>query len=382
MVVNKPPMGWNSWNTYAEKIDEALILESARALKESGLADAGYNYVVIDDCWALHERGKDGKLVPDPEKFPRGMKALADEIHALGLKFGMYSCSGLMTCARYPSSLDREWIDAKTFAEWGVDFLKYDYCYKPLNRRGEELYRAMQLALANSGREILLSACSWGADKTHEWIRSTGSGMWRSTGDIFDNWNSIKSLILQQMTILPYGGRGCFNDMDMLVVGMNGKGNVGLGGCTEEEYRTHFGAWCMLQSPLMIGCDVRNMSEFTRSLLTNPMLLSIDQDPLCAQTFRLDSLTVDFDPNKQDCCILARMLEGGDIALGFFNLSDSVKNLHCTLNDIGLGVSSGMTLEMCDCFTGEKRSPICGTVSAMGLQPHACKVYRCKVVKA
>ena len=138
----------------------------------------------------------------------------------------------------------------------------------------------------------------------------------------------------------------------------------------------------MLQSPLMIGCDVRNMSDVTRSLLTNPMLLSIDQDPLCAQTFRLDTLTVDFDPNKQDCCILARMLEGGDIALGFFNLSDSVKNLHCTLNDMGLGVSSGMTLEMCDCFTGEKRSPICGTVSALGLQPHACKVYRCKVVKA
>ena len=382
MVVKTPPMGWNSWNTFGKNIDESLIRETADAMVDTGLLDAGYNYLVIDDCWAELERDSEGRLVPSAEKFPNGMKAVADYVHSKGLKFGMYSCAGIYTCARYPSSFGYEFIDAETFASWGVDFLKYDYCNKPVDVPGHVLYKRMGLALANCGRDILLSACSWGADKTHEWIRSTGSGMWRSTGDIFDNWNSIKSLILQQLPILPYGGRGCFNDMDMLVVGMNGKGNVGLGGCTEEEYRTHFAAWCMLQSPLMIGCDVRNMSEFTRSLLTNPMLLSIDQDPLCAQTFRLDTLTVDFDPNKQDCCILARMLEGGDIALGFFNLSDSVKNLHCTLNDMGLGVSSGMTLEMCDCFTGEKRSPICGTVSAMGLQPHACKVYRCKVVKA
>ena len=185
MKINKPPMGWNSWNTFAENIDEQLILDSADALIEKGLLDAGYNYVVIDDCWALRERGKDGKIVPDPKKFPNGMRSLADKLHAKGLKFGMYSCSGLMTCAQYPSSLDREWIDAQSFAEWGVDFLKYDYCYRPANRKGEESYRAMGLALANSGRDILFSACSWGADKTHEWIRTTGADRLRGGGQLF-----------------------------------------------------------------------------------------------------------------------------------------------------------------------------------------------------
>ena len=372
MVVNKPPMGWNSWNTYAEKIDEALILESARALKESGLADAGYNYVVIDDCWALHERGKDGKLVPDPEKFPRGMKALAGEIHALGLKFGMYSCSGLMTCARYPSSLDREWTDAQTFAEWGVDFLKYDYCYKPLNRRGEELYRAMQLALANSGREILLSACSWGADKTHEWIRSTGSGMWRSTGDIFDNWNSIKSLILQQMTILPYGGRGCFNDMDMLVVGMNGRGHVGLKGCTADEYRVHFAAWCLLGSPLMIGCDIRNMDAEAKAILTNPALIAIDRDARCAHPYIIRQSDNDEYP------LIVRHLADGDIAFGFFNLSDSAANLWIPLADLGISFTQGKSAEGKDVYTGKPLALKNETLFAT-VPPHGCEVYRLKI---
>ena len=383
MIVNKPPMGWNSWNTYAENIDEALILESARALKESGLAQAGYKYVVIDDCWALKERGKDGKLVPDPAKFPRGMKALADDIHAMGLKFGMYSCCGRMTCARYPSSLDHEWTDARSFAAWGVDFLKYDYCFKPKNRSGDDLYRTMRLALANSGRDILFSGCSWGADKTHEWIRTTGAGMWRSTGDIFDNWKSICDLFHRQMSILPYGGRGCFNDMDMLVVGMHGKGHVGLGGCTDEEYRTHFAAWCFLQSPLMIGCDVRNMSDATRALLTNPMLIALDQDALCAQTYRILPYEGAFedDPSENRYYMLARMLENGDVALGFFNFTEEERRMECTLDEVGLGVPSGRTLELCDCFTGEKCLPQCGSV-CVTLAPHACAVYRGKVVKA
>lgn len=378
MIVNKAPMGWNSWNTFAEKIDETLILKSADALIESGLAESGYKYVVIDDCWALRERGKDGRLEADPKKFPRGMKVLAEEIHRRGLKFGMYSCCGLMTCAGYPSSLDREWTDAQTFAEWGVDYLKYDYCYRPWNRRGEELYRAMGHALANSGREILFSACNWGADESQKWIRTTGADMWRSTGDIVDNWNSVKDIIGKQFALLAYNAKGCFNDMDMLIVGMNGKGNVGLGGCTEAEYRTHFAAWCLLQSPLMIGCDVRNMDTFTLNLLKNPVLLSIQQDEKCMQVYRADS-PADWNSERGESFAAARGLSNGDIAIGFFNLSDDVRGIICTLNDLGIGVSSGKTLEMQNCWTNETEYPVNGAI-LKSLNPHESVVYRAKIV--
>ena len=201
MFTTRPPMGWNSWNTFAEKIDEKLVREMADVIVEKGLDKFGYNYVVIDDCWAEKTRDSSGRLVPDKNKFPSGMKALADYVHSKGLKFGMYSCAGVLTCGQYPASYDYEFIDAKTFAEWGVDFLKYDFCYKPEFVAGKSLYRRMGLALANCGRDILFSACSWGAEKTHEWIRSTGAGMWRSTGDIFDNWNSVKNIIMQQVDI-------------------------------------------------------------------------------------------------------------------------------------------------------------------------------------
>lgn len=232
MIVKTPPLGWNSWNTFGHNINETMIKEMADAMVETGLRDAGYEYLVIDDCWSLHERDENGKLVADPEKFPGGMKAVADYVHSKGLKFGMYSCDGTMTCARYPSSFDYEFIDAATFAEWGVDFLKYDNCNRPVNYPGRLLYKRMGLALANCGRDILFSACNWGVDNSPEWIKETGAHMWRSTGDIVDNWQSIKDLTLAQLPLLKTNGQGCFNDMDMLVVGMGGKGNVGVGGCT------------------------------------------------------------------------------------------------------------------------------------------------------
>lgn len=218
MIKNTPPMGWNSWNTFGADINEKLIFETADKMVETGLLDAGYDYLVIDDCWSLKERDNDGRLVADPEKFPHGMKAVADYVHSKGLKFGMYSCAGNLTCAGYPGSFEHEFTDAGTFAEWGVDFLKYDYCYHSNIIHGKYLYRRMGLALKNCGRDILFSACSWGADNTAEWMRETGANMWRSTGDIFDTWESIKKLTEEQDAILPYGGAGCFNDMDMLVV--------------------------------------------------------------------------------------------------------------------------------------------------------------------
>ena len=359
-------MGWNTWNTFAEKINEELILASADKLVETGLKDAGYEYVIIDDCWALRERDKNGKLVPDPEKFPHGMKYVADYIHKKGLKFGMYSCCGTMTCAGYPASYDHEFIDAATFAEWGVDFLKYDYCFRPSATEGKLLYRRMGLALANCGRDILFSGCSWGADNTHEWIGTTGANMWRSTGDIFDTWESLKSLILAQYDILPFGGQGCFNDMDMLIVGMNGRGHVGLKGCTEEEYKLHFAAWCLLESPLMIGCDIREMSEGAKAILTNKELIAIQQDPRCNRPY-----IIKFG-NCADFPIIVRALANGDLAVGFFNLSDSAANLWVPLDDLGVPFSQNRKLEGKEVYTGN------ATLSQT-LEAHTCAVYRLKV---
>lgn len=372
MIKHLPPMGWNTWNTFAENINEELILASADVFVSSGLKDAGYEYVVIDDCWALKERDKDGRLVPDPEKFPHGMKYVSDYIHSKGLKFGMYSCCGTMTCAGYPASYNREFIDAATFAAWGVDFLKYDYCFKPSSSEGKLLYRRMGLALASCGRDILFSGCSWGFDKTHEWIGSTGANMWRSTGDIFDTWESLKSLIVQQYDILPFGGQGCFNDMDMLIVGMKGRGHVGLKGCTDEEYKLHFAAWCLLESPLMIGCDIREMTEETKAILTNPILLSIDQDARCNRPYIIKFV------GNNDYPIIVRHLENGDIALGFFNLTDSSANFWVPTDDIGVPILQGKRLEGTEAYTGEKITDVNATLSAF-LEPHTCKVYRLKI---
>ncbi len=258
MIQLTPPMGWNSWNTFGKNISEVTLREAADALVKTGLRDSGYQYFVIDDTWALRERGKDGRLIPNPDKFPNGIKAVSDYVHDKGLKFGIYSCAGTMTCAQYPGSYEYEFLDAETFAEWGVDFLKYDYCFKPTFERGELLYRRMGLALANCGRDILFSACSWGNDDTKSWIKTTGAHMWRSTHDVFDSWESIKMRAKEQLDIQKYNGLGCFNDMDMLVVGMNGKGNVGLTPSSFVQYRTHFALWALLGSPLMIGCDIRN----------------------------------------------------------------------------------------------------------------------------
>ena len=249
MQQKTPPMGWNSWNTFGANINEQLIFDTADKLVETGLRDLGYNYLVIDDCWSLRERGADGRIVPDPEKFPHGMKAVADYVHEKGLKFGMYSCAGNLTCAGYPASFDHEFVDAATFAEWGVDFLKYDYCNHNAMLHGKYLYRRMGLALKNCGRDILFSACSWGADDTALWIRETGADMWRSTGDINDSFESVRELTEQQESILPYGGTGCYNDMDMLVVGMHGKGQCGdAAAWTTTQYQDaflHMGAVCI-----------------------------------------------------------------------------------------------------------------------------------------
>lgn len=374
MIKNTPPMGWNSWNTFGADINEKLIFETADKMVETGLLDTGYDYLVIDDCWSLKERDKDGRLVADPEKFPHGMKAVADYVHSKGLKFGMYSCAGNLTCAGYPGSFEHEFTDAETFAEWGVDFLKYDYCYHSNIIHGKYLYRRMGLALKNCGRDILFSACSWGADNTAEWMRETGANMWRSTGDIFDTWESIKKLTEEQDAILPYGGAGCFNDMDMLVVGMYGKGNVGLEGLNDVQYKTHFSIWALMGSPLMIGCDIRNMNEETHSILTNKELIKINQDKDCRQVFKL--------PNhwNDNVKIYARNLENGDIAVGMFNFGGEKAAVRMTVDELGIPESTDRTLKLENVWDNETVTVTNGAF-IHDIEPCGCLVYRCKVVK-
>ena len=220
-----PPLGWNSWNTFTWQINEELIKQVADTFVESGLKDAGYEYVVIDDCWSEKQRDENGRLVPDHWKFSEGIKPVADYVHSKGLKFGMYSCAGTHTCGGHPGSFEHEFDDAETFASWGVDYLKYDYCYKPDHIPGEVLYKRMSAALRNCGRDIMFSACNWGNDNVYKWIRESGAHLFRSTGDIQDNWESIKRLALSQIGNECYGGNFCHNDIDMLVVGMHGGSN-------------------------------------------------------------------------------------------------------------------------------------------------------------
>ena len=374
MVKLTPPMGWNSWNTFGSDINEQLIFETADKMVSEGLLERGYEYLVIDDCWSLKKRDAKGCLAADPEKFPHGMKAVADYVHSRGLKFGMYSCAGTLTCAGYPGSFEHEFIDARTFAEWGVDFLKYDYCYHTPIIHGKYLYRRMGLALENCGRDILFSACSWGADETHEWIKSTGASMWRSTGDIFDTWQSVKDLTKQQEKLHPYNGVGCFNDMDMLIVGMYGKGNVGLQGCNDVQYKTHFSIWAFMGSPLMIGCDVRNMSGEAKRILTNEEIIRINQDAACRQPVRLTGIW-----EGEDMLIYARYLSDGDIAIGCFNLSENKSMARLNMDELGLPFSTGKTLKLKELWTGEE-TPVQNAVMMKELEPFDCAVYRGKVV--
>lgn len=376
-----PALGWNSWNTFTWDINEQLIRDVADVFVTEGYLDAGYEYIVIDDCWSLKERDADGNLVVDPAKFPSGMKALADYIHDKGLKFGMYSCVGTHTCAGYPGSFEHEFQDAALFAEWGVDYLKYDYCFKPRHISGELLYKRMSLALKNCGRDILFSACNWGEDNVYEWIRESGAHMYRSTGDIRDNWQSVKDLALSQLGKQSYTGSFCHNDMDMLIVGMYGGSNndfIGtIGGCNDTEYKTHFSLWSMMGSPLMIGCDVRKANQATKDILLNPDLLAINQDAEARGAYCIKPEPQWF--HTDDVFMLVKVLTDGDLAIGFFNLSDSQRELSLQFWDMGLPYAAGYSLSLYDCWEHkelgvfrERYAPVVGA--------HDCLVVRAKLV--
>lgn len=313
-----PPMGWNSWNHFADRVDDSIIREAADALVKSGLAAAGYTYINIDDCW---EGGRDaeGRLIPNA-KFP-DMKALADYVHARGLKLGIYSSPGPVTCGGYVGSYGFEEQDAKTFAEWGIDFLKYDWCsasrvYVPEEIRA--VFQKMGAALQQSGRPIMYSL-SAGPKKIWEWAPKTGANLWRTTDDIQDNWKTVSAIGFSQSELAPYSGPGHWNDPDML--------EVGNGGMTTTEYRTHFSLWCLLSAPLIAGNDLRSMSADTLEILSNREAIAIDQDPLGKPAQRIFT--------RGEIEVWLKPLSNGDKAVGVFNRGETEQTTALTWAEMG-----------------------------------------------
>jgi alpha-galactosidase len=283
-LAKTPPMGWNSWNKFACNVSEDLIRQMADAMVARGLKDAGYEYVVIDDCWQV-SRDNDGNIIADPKRFPSGMKALAGYVHSKGLKFGLYSDAGTATCQNRPGSRGYEFQDARQYAAWDVDYLKYDWCNTG-KQNAEASYSTMRDALKAAGRPIVFSMCEWGTAQPWLWARDVGN-LWRTTGDIVDCWDckektdglGVVQILDLQNGLESYAGPGHWNDPDMLEVG-NGK-------MSNTEYRAHFSLWCLLAAPLMAGNDLRDMPEEIRTILTNKEAIAVDQDPLGRQGRRV-----------------------------------------------------------------------------------------------
>ena len=320
-----PPMGWNSWNKFGCKdINENVVHQAADAMASTGMKDAGYQYIVIDDCWQV-SRDANGNIVPDSERFPSGIKALADYIHGKGLKFGIYSDSGTKTCAGRPGSWGYEFQDARQWAAWGADYVKYDWCNNG-KQNSEAAYTLMRDALAKTGRPIVFSVCEWGSTKPWLWAKDVGN-LWRATGDIVDCWDCKKDwgglawtkIIDLEAGLESYAGPGHWNDADML--------EVGNGGLTNTEARAHFSLWAILASPLMAGNDIRNMTPETKEILLNKDVIAVDQDSLGMQGRKIR--------DDGDFEVWSKQLNGGSRAVALLNRSGGEKQMSVSWNELG-----------------------------------------------
>ena len=318
-----PPMGWNSWNKFGCNVSEQLIKDAADAMISSGMHAAGYEYVVIDDCWQV-ARDANGNILADPQRFPSGIKALADYVHSKGLKFGIYSDAGTKTCAGRPGSRGYEYQDARQYAAWGVDYLKYDWCSTD-TENAEAAYTTMHRALLESGRPIVFSICEWGKSKPWLWGRDVGN-LWRTTGDISDCWDCKKEystgwlvILDQQVGLETYAGPGHWNDPDML--------EVGNGGMSTTEYRSHFSLWSMLAAPLIAGNDLKNMPAEIKEILTNKEVLAVDQDSMGVQGRRVRK--------NGDLEVWAKQLQDGGRAVVLFNRGASEAEVSANWEDLG-----------------------------------------------
>ena len=315
---------------FGSNIGEAAIRETADALVSSGLKECGYTYIVIDDCWSKKgRRDRHGDLVADPAKFPNGMKALADYIHDRGLKIGIYSDAAERTCAGHIGSYGFEDQDARLWASWGMDFLKYDYCHAPADQATAiRRYSRMNEALRKTGREMIYSICEWGGRSPHLWGPSAGGHLWRVSGDVVDRWIDIDASFDIAAGLHTYGGPGGWNDLDMLVVGLKGKGQVAGGGMSFAEYQTHMTMWCMACSPLMIGCDVRALDQETAGLLMNREVLAVNQDVLGRPARRVKQ--------SGNCEAWLKPLSDGSVAVALLNRGASEQGITLRAGEVEL----------------------------------------------
>lgn len=335
-----PPMGWMTWNLFQGNISDQLIRETADAMVEGGFRDAGYEYIFIDDLWQ-GGRDRHNNIIPDPEKFPNGIKALADYVHSKGLKLGIYSDAAQLTCGGWTASLGFEEQDARTFASWGIDYLKYDYCNAPEDSAtARQRYRTMAEALQKSGRDIALGICEWGQRQGEEWCEEVGGQLWRTTYDVRDMWKDvvkqggmgILDIINTTAPLAKYVRPGQWPDMDMLVVGLEGKGgpssDLGGVGCTQTEYQTQMSMWCMMASPLAMTNDLRKVSDDDRRILLNPEIIAINQDPLGKGAER--------KVMADDYQIFVRQLSNGSHAVALLNTSDKPLTLTADFKALGI----------------------------------------------
>jgi alpha-galactosidase len=326
-----PPMGWNSWNTFGQSLNERLVIETAEAMIKNGMRDVGYTCINIDDFWQLAERGEDGHIQVNREKFPNGMKYIADYLHERGFKLGIYSDAADRTCGGVCGSFGFEETDAADFAGWGIDLLKYDYCNAPDDKQTAiERYASMGKALRATKRSIIFSICEWGGREPWLWAKQAGGHYWRTTFDIRDRWqvenysyreNGVMNILDLNEPLSQYAGPGGWNDPDMLIVGISGTsrtmntGDEDAAGCTPEQYRSHMSLWAMMAAPLLSGNDVRSMDPVTLATLTNPEIIAINQDALGKQGIR--------KIKNEAYQIWEKELANGRKAVAFLNTTDN-----------------------------------------------------------
>lgn len=376
-----PPMGWNSWNLVEAEVSDPLIREIADAMVSTGMKEAGYQYIIIDDFW-VGGRDATNHLFPDQKRFPQGMKALADYVHSKGLKLGIYSDAAEYTCGGVTASYNFEELDAQTFAGWGIDYLKYDYCNAPEDvTTAFTRYKKMGDALKKTGRPMVYAICEWGQRKPWLWARAAGGQLWRTTWDSRDVWQSdnkdltgIMEIFDQQKDLAQYAGPGGWNDPDLLMVGLYGKGkssSVGgrFKGCNAIEYRTHFILWAMLSAPLIVNLDVRSMEKETADILLNKEIIAINQDSLGKQAVTLFT--------RDSVQVLKKELQNGDLAICVFNRGDQPATFNLDLKkDLNIWFPASVR-NILDNETVKKASKLTNR-----LLSHDCRIYRISKIKS
>lgn len=377
-----PPMGWMTWNFFGANINENVIKEMADAMVSGGMKEAGYEYIFIDDGW-VGGRDKRNNIIPDPEKFPSGIKALADYIHSKGLKVGIYSDASPLTCEGYTASYGFEDQDAKTFASWGIDYLKYDYCHAPSDSATAfARYKRMADALKKCGRPITFGICEWGERRPWNWAAKAGGQLWRTTGDIRDKWKMLPTEKWGQGILNNFdetvihgeaSGPGHWNDPDMLIIGLYGhKGPTMEGGgtgLTDVEYQTQFSLWAMLSAPLAATNDIRNMNEATKNILLNKEVIAVDQDALgksCTIIGNVDALGFE---------AYTKPLANGDVALAILNRKETPVAVNVVFEKIGLLGK----YEVRDLW--QHKAVAKGKQWKGNILPHETKLFRLSIIK-